>query len=328
MNQRRLLVLALGTSLASHTALLRAQTAIAGLRRIGVLAPSTAAREAVTLKPFFDQMQALGWVEGKTVVYDRGFANDQQTEIHRLAVEMVARGPDLIFAPPQPAAVAAKLATAKIPIVFATGTDPVGVGLIQSLARPGGNATGVISVIDSLAPKMVELLREVLPRFQRLGLISDTTDPRLKLDRAALAAVSQRLGFTVFVGEATNPDSLDAAIEQLVHQRVEAILTNSSLVFNLRDRLIELTRRDGVPVVGHRSEIADAGALMSYGAVLSDQLRRSARVADKILRGARPGDIPVEQPTMFEFVLNAKTARAFGIKIPPIALLRADRIIE
>ncbi len=328
MNQRRLLVLALGTSLASHTALLRAQTAIAGLRRIGVLAPSTAAREAVTLKPFFDQMQALGWVEGKTVVYDRGFANDQQTEIHRLAVEMVARGPDLIFAPPQPAAVAAKLATAKIPIVFATGTDPVGVGLIQSLARPGGNATGVISVIDSLAPKMVELLREVLPRFQRLGLISDTTDPRLKLDRAALAAVSQRLGFTVFVGEATNPDSLDAAIRQLVHQRVEAILTNSSLVFNLRDRLIELTRRDGVPVVGHRSEIADAGALMSYGAVLSDQLRRSARVADKILRGARPGDIPVEQPTMFEFVLNAKTARAFGIKIPPIALLRADRIIE
>ena len=328
MNPRRLLVLAMGTSLASHTALIRAQTATVGMRRVGVLAPSTAAREAVTLKPFFDQMQELGWVEGKTVVYDRGFANDQQAELHRLAIEMVAKGPELIFAPPQPAAVAAKAATSRVPIVFATGTDPVGVGLIQSLARPGGNATGLISVIDSLAPKMVELLRDVWPRIQRLGLLSDPTDPRLKLDRAALAAVSQRLGFTVFVAAASNPDSLDAAIEQLARQRVEAILTNSSLVFNLRHRVIELTRRHGVPVVGHRSELVEAGALLSYGAVLSDQIRRSALVVDKILRGARPGDIPVEQPTLFEFVLNAKTARTFGIKIPQTALLRADRIIE
>ena len=132
----------------------------------------------------------------------------------------------------------------------------------------------------------------------------------------------------MFVAEAINPDSLDAAIEQLTRQRVEAIVTNSSPVFHLRDRVIELTRRHGVPAVGQRNELVETGALLSYGAVLSDQIRRSALVVDKILRGARPGDIPVEQPTLFEFVLNAKTARTFGIKIPQTALLRADRIIE
>jgi putative ABC transport system substrate-binding protein len=156
------------------------------LRSVAVLAPSTAAREAVTLKPFFDEMQRLGWVEGQTVLFDRAYAGDQYTELPRLAREIVARQPELIFAPPLPAAVAAKGATATIPIVFATGTDPVGVGLVHSLARPGGNATGRISVIESLAPKSLELLLQLMPAVRRVGLLGDR--PMRGWDRIATSS--------------------------------------------------------------------------------------------------------------------------------------------
>jgi putative tryptophan/tyrosine transport system substrate-binding protein len=148
MNPRRLLVLALVASLSGQTALLRAQTPAASVRRIGVLVPSTVAKEEVILKPFFDEMRALGWVEGQTVAYDRVYANDQQQDMPRLTAELVARKPELIYAPPQVAALAAKQATGTVPIVFTTLTDPVGLGLVASLARPGGNATGVVNVIE------------------------------------------------------------------------------------------------------------------------------------------------------------------------------------
>ena len=203
MNQRRLLVLAMGAGLAGHARLLLAQTATAGMRRVGVLAPSTRAREEVTLKAFFDEMRELGWIEGQNIAYDRVYADDQQQALPRLAAELVARRPDLIYAPPQSAAVAAKRATSVIPIVFATGTDPVGTGLVMSLADPGGNATGVISVIDSLAPKRLQLLREAMPGVKRLGLIGNPDDPRLKLDRIALERVTSALGVTLIVAEAS-----------------------------------------------------------------------------------------------------------------------------
>ena len=308
--------------------LLRAETASARLRRVGVLAPSTRAREEVTLKPFFDRMRELGWVEGSTILYDRAYANDQHQNLERLAAELVARRPDVIYAPPLPAALAAKRATSTVPIVFATGTNPVGIGLVQSLSRPGANVTGIISVVDSLAPKGLELLHEVLPQATRLGLVGDPADPRFVLDQTSLRPAAASLGIEVVLAEASNPAVLEAAIESLLRQRLDAILTNSSLTFNMRHRVVELTRPKRLPVIGHRGEMADAGALFAYGASLTDQIRRSAQVVDKVLDGARPADIPVEQPTGFELVVNLRTARDFGIEVPASVLLRADRVIE
>ena len=223
---------------------------------------------------------------------------------------------------------AATRATNTIPIVFATGADPVGAGLVMSLSNPGSNATGVITIIDSLAPKKLELLREIMPGVRRLGLIGDPNDPRLTVDRAALAQVTSSLGVTVVVADALNPASFDAGVASLIGQRVDAIMAVGSLTYNLRERLVELTIKQRVPVVGTYSAMVEAGAFFAYAASLPSQLRRSAHLVDKVLRGAKPADIPVEQPTDFEFVVNLKAAKLLGITIPRSILLRADRVIE
>ena len=328
MNRRRILRLAIGVGMSARAFPLWAQSATLGMRRVGVLAPSTHAKDEITLKPFFDEMRRLGWIEGQTIAYDRAYADDQQQDLPRLAVALVARKPELIYAPPLVAAVAARQATRTIPIVFATGTDPVGAGLVSSLARPGGNATGTVGVVDSLGPKRVELLREILPGAKRLGLLGDPASPIFTLDRNALAPVSIALGMTIILGEASNPIEFDAAVAKLIGQGVDVILATTSISTNLRGRLIELANRRRLPVVGGIAEMAEAGALFAYGASLADQLRRSAQLVDKILKGATPADLPVEQPTKFELVINLKSAKALGIAIPQSLLLRADEVIQ
>lgn len=293
-------------------------------RRVGVLAPSTAAREAVTLKPFFEEMRQLGWIEGQNISFDRVYADDRMEDLPQRAAELVARRPDLIYAPPQPAAVAARRATASIPIIFATATDPVGAGLVGSLARPGGNATG-IGQFDSLAPKSLQLLREMLPRVRRVGLVGASGDPRFALDRDAL---KQLLGAGLQAIPAQNPAEVEVALQTLVKSGVEAIFTTSSLLFNRRERVIELTLPQRVPVVGHRGPMAEAGALFSYGPSLAGQIRASAQFVDKVLRGANPAELPVQQPTKVELVVNLRTAGALGIEVPRTVLLRAERVIE
>ena len=329
MNKRQLLALALGAGLTRWAAPLGAQASSAPtLRHVGVLAPSTGAREEITLKPFFDEMQRLGWVEGRSIVYDRAFADDRLDQIPRLATALVARAPEVIYAPPATAAVAAHQATRSIPIVFGTGIDPVGMGLVASLARPGGNVTGVSSIAGSLAPKRVQLLREIVPRARRIGFVGDTSDPTVRIEYAALEALDPGLGLALVRADASNAAEFDAAVARLIEQRVDAIFTEGSFSYNMRARLIELTRGKHVPVVGHRSQMADAGALFGYGASLVDQLRRSAQLVDKVLKGARPADLPVEQPSVFELVVNRRTANAVGVTIPQSILLRADRVIE
>ena len=328
MNQRRLLLIALVASLSGRAALLRAQTSSASLRRVGVLMPSTRAMEVVTLKPFFDEMLRLGWIEGQTIAYDRVYADDQMASLPRLAAELVARRPELIYAPPQSAAVAARQATRTIAIVFATGIDPVAAGLVTSLAHPGGNATGVVSVIDSLAPKRVELLREMLPGAKRVGLLGDPNDPRMSTERNALTPLATAFGLTIIVGEASNPVEFDAAVAKLIGQGVDVIYGIGSLATNLRGRVIELTNRKRLPVIGNNLAWVEAGALFNYGASQDDNIRRSAQLVDKVLKGANPADIPVEQPTRWELVINLEAAKALGITISQSMLLRADRVIE
>ena len=319
---------AIGVGVSARALPLWAQNAAAGLRRVGVLAPSTRAKEEVTLKPFFDEMRGLGWIEGQTIAYDRAYADDRHQDLPRLAAELVARKPELIYAPPAVAAVAARQATRTIPIVFATGTDPVGAGLVSSLARPGGNATGVVNVVESLWPKRLELLREMLPGAKRVGLLNDPTEPQSTADRTRLALAATALGLTIVVGEASSASELDAAVAKLIGQGVDVIFATSTIAFNLRGRLIELANRRRLPVVGASARVAEAGALFAYGTSLADRLRRSAQVVDKVLKGAKPADIAVEQPTKFELVINLKTAKALGLTIPQSLLLRADEVIQ
>jgi putative ABC transport system substrate-binding protein len=278
--------------------------------------------------PFFDEMRLLGWIEGQTIAYDRAYADDVTRDLDRLAADLVTRQPELIYAPPSVAAVSAQRATRTIPIVFGTGTDPVGIGLVASLARPGGNVTGVVNTIDSLAPKRVELLREIMPGAKRLGLLGDPTETSFVADRNAIAPVASALGLTIFVAEASNPAEIDSAIGKLLGQRIEAMLATSAISGNLRHRLIELTSARRVPVVGQRAFMAYAGALFSYGASVAGQLSRSAHLVDKILKGAKPADLAVEQPTRFELAINLKAAKGLGLTIPKSMLLRADEVIQ
>src|SRR4030095_16417280 len=273
-------------------------------------------------------MRRLGEIEDQTVVYDRAYGDDLPDNLTGLAVELVARKPDLIFAPPSPAAVAARKATSTIPIIFATGTDPVGTGLVDSLARPGGNVTGMLSVVESLTPKLMQVLREVLPLAKRVGFLNDPNDPRARSDLAAGRPAASTLGMTTVVSDVKGPDSLNVAVARLVEQKVDAIVTSTSLIFNLRVQLLEQTNARRLPVVGHRGEIAEAGALFTYGAALSGQIRQAAVMVDRVLKGSLPSELPVEQPTKFELVVNLNAARALGVKIPQSVLLRADRIIE
>ena len=329
MNERRGLILAACLALVGQAPLAVAQGASGGRRRVGVLAPSTASREEVTLRPFFDQMRQLGWIEGDTVVYDRVYANDQQQDLPRLAAELVARRPELIYAPPTPAAVAARRATDTLPIVFGAVWDPVGSGLVKSLVEPGGNVTGICVFAESLAPKRLQLLRELLPKLKRIGWLGDATDPTTTFERQSAEPAAAGFGIAMSVAEASNPASVDAAVERLIADRVDAIYTGTSpLIYNQRARVIELASQRRLPVIAYRAQLAEAGALFTYGTSLADQIRRSALFVDKILRGAQPAGLPVEQSTLFELVVNLKTAKALGIAVPKSFLLRADRVIE
>ncbi len=329
MNQRRFLLLALGASLSGYAMLRLAQTSSGNLRRVGVLSAGSRAGQEISANPFLDQMRELGWVEGQNIGYDRAYADDRAESLPKLAAELVARKPEVIFAPSTVVAAAAKQATDSIPIVFALAADPVGTGLVASLARPGGNVTGISGIGASLGPKRVELLREILPGVKRLGLLGDPTDPNQKLDQQALAPLVSSLGLRIIIAEAANPIEFDAAIASLAKDRVDAIYTGGSAISNrLRVRLIELATQKRLPVIANNAQFADAGALFTYGASVADRLRSSARLVDKILKGAKPADLPVEEPTLFELVVNLKTAKALGITVPRSILLRADRVIE
>ena len=317
----------IGAGLANPVSLLRAQTASVGMRRVGVLVPSTRAKEEITLRPFFDEMRQLGWVDGRNIAYDWVYADDHQEALPRLAAELVARKPEVIYAPPTVSALAAKQATQSIAIVFGTLSNPVSLGLVTSLARPGGNVTGVSSSFELLGLKRAELFLQILPRAKRLGLLSEPG--RISKDDAlGFAKGLAARGLSLIVAEAANPAELEAALGRLADQRVDGILIESALATNLRARVIELANASRLPVIWNLAQMADAGALFGYGSSRAGNLRRSAQLVDKILKGAKPADIPVEQATVFELVVNLKTAKALGIKVPQAILLRADRVIE
>ena len=294
-----------------------------GLLQLGV----ASAVPGPNRKAFMDTMRELGWVDGRNIVYDYAHANGDETRLPEAAASLVARRPDVIYTTNNQITQAAFRATRTIPIVFSTVSEPVEGGLVKSLARPGGNVTGISPFRGELGARRMQLLKEVLPNISRLGVLvapgPGSSQEHRQVEQAAGSGVK------IFSAIAKTSQELHGALATLVAHKPEALLLVADALFlNGRKVILELAGKHRIPVIGHFSPLADDGALFSYNSSLPDHHRRTAYLVDKVLRGANPADIPVEQPTQFELVINLKTAKAFGITIPQSVLLQASRMIE
>jgi putative ABC transport system substrate-binding protein len=284
------------------------------------------------LAAFLQGLRDLGYVEGRNVVIEVRDAEGRNERLPALAAELVALKVDVIVAPSTPGAMAAKQATKTIPVVFTALSDPVTSGLVTSLARPGGNITGVSFLAPEQVGKRLERLKEAVPGVSRVavlwqpGDVPETTAKNL-LKEAEVAA--RALGVRVQFVEARGPADFGRAFSEMTKAHADALsVLTSAILFNEHRRLVDLSAKHRLPAVYPWREGADSGGLMSYGPNVADLYRRTAFYVDKILKGAKPGDLPVEQPTKFELVINLKTAKALGLTIPPSLLQRADQVIE
>ena len=278
---------------------------------------------------FRQGLRELGYVEGQNIVIEWRFAEGKPDQVRRNAAELVQLKVDVIVTGGVADTRAAKGATSTIPIVMTNDTDPVGEGLVASLARPGGNVTGLASLSVELGGKLLELLKETLPRLSHViglrGPGSQGSTVTLKDTEAAARSLGLKLQFEVV----KNPDDLSRALEAISKARTEAlIVTNGPFATAQRKRIVEFAAKSRLPAIYYRREFVEDGGLMSYNARRDDLARRAAIFVDKILKGTKPADIPVEQPTKFEFVINLKAAKQIGLKIPPNVLARADKVIK
>ncbi|MEX2036505.1 MAG: ABC transporter substrate-binding protein [Xanthobacteraceae bacterium] len=280
-------------------------------------------------EPFAGQfeagLRALGHIVGQSIQLEFRSAGGQLKALPELAAELVRLKVDIIIASETPAVHAAKRATTTIPIVMAPAGDPVGTGLVASLARPGGNVTGLSAATAELAGKSLEIIREVLPSVRRVAALADPTNPFSKpfLEQIHLSARS--IGVEIRVAMVRNVDEFDAAFSEMKQQRVEAVIVQPTLP---RKRAIDLALEHRLPSVSGNRAFPDGGGLMSYAGSLADRYRNAAVYVDKILKGAKPADLPVQQPVKFELVVNLKTAKSLGLVVPPTLLARADEVIE
>ena len=296
--------------------------------RIGLLlhlspGPST------EIDAFRQGLRELGYIEGRNITIDYRFASGQVERLPELAAELVHLKPDVIVTPTTPASVAAKQATTTIPIVFAAVADAVGAGLIANLARPGGNITGLTSVSAELGGKRLALLKGVVPNASRVAVLYNPGDRSNVLMLKELQNAAPSLGLTLVPLEVHAPSEFDGAFVAIKRQRADALFgAPGVLTYEHRKTVVALAANSRIPTMwGHR-QFVDAGGLMSYAVNWYDQLRRAASYVDQILKGAKPGDLPVQQPTKFEFIINLKTAKALGLTLPPTVVALADEVIE
>jgi putative ABC transport system substrate-binding protein len=276
-----------------------------------------------------DALRELGWVEGRTVVFERRYAENRLERLPQLAADLVRLNVDLIMAGGTLAPLAAKRATTTIPIVMTGAGDPLGSGLVASLAQPGGNVTGMSLMAPDLGGKRLELLKEVLPRVSRVAVLWNAGNPSSALAFKETQAAGRTLGIQVQSLEVRDPDDFDGAFKSARRLRPDALVTvEDPLIISHATRIAEFTTGQQLPSVHGVREFIAAGGLISYGTNLTDVLRRAAGYVDKILKGAKPADLPVQQPTKFEMVINLKTARAVGLDVPATVLARADEVIE
>jgi ABC-type uncharacterized transport system substrate-binding protein len=325
--RRRDFIALAGCAVAAPAAV-RAQQQAKKIYRIGSLGSGTA---YPPLQAVFQQgLRDLGWVEGQNYEINRRFAEGQYDALPRLADELVRLGVDTIVASPTPAALAAKSATATIPIVGIGFDNPIENGLVASLARPGGNVTGLsYGAGPEIFGKDIELLRAMVPELRRVAVLSNSAGPNHALMISNVTSAARALGVELLLLDVSSPGELEGAFMTMANERVGALFVFGDPMFGVhRARLAELAVQYRLPSMHTNRPHVEAGGLMCYGPSFSDLWRRAAAYVDKILKGARPADLPVEQPTKFELIINLRTAKAIGIEIPQSMLLRADEVIE
>jgi putative ABC transport system substrate-binding protein len=323
--KRRALIAAIGALAAVPLA--RAQRA-PRVFRVGILSAVSSADVPVN-RAFVQRMQNLGYVEGRNVLYEWRHADSRYERFPGLAKELVARNVDVIVASGTPAIPAAMAATRTIPIVMATSTDPVANGFVASLARPGGNVTGLSNISAELGPKHLELLTILLPKLARVAVLMDPRIASHPLVLQSVEAAAARRSVKVVPAQAAAPEELAPAFESMKKGHADAAIAGLSGLFIVQGQAIAaLSLRHRIPVIFPAKQSVIAGGLISYGQDLVESSRRSADFVDRILKGAKPGDLPIEQPTRFELVINLKMAKALGLAIPQSLLLRTDRVIE
>jgi len=298
--------------------------------RIGYLNDSTASGSAVLMDAFRRELSKLGWIEGNNINIEYRFGEQRSERLPELAADLVRLKVDLILVRSTGPALAAKSATTTIPIVMASGGDPVGAGLVASLARPGGNVTGLSSLAPELNSKRLEILQDAVPKLARVGLlllgVGFTDDLQLKEVRPAAKLLKLKLEE---IDVQSDAKGLESAFQTAKQKQVSAIMTMTTRQFFAeRKRIVELADKYGLPAIYFQKEFVDEGGLMSYGADYNDLYRRAAVYVDKILKGAKPADLPVQQATKFEFIINLKAAKKIGLTIPVRVLERANQVIR
>jgi putative ABC transport system substrate-binding protein len=297
--------------------------------RIGLLGGASPSAAGQNLDGFRQELRERGYVEGQNIVIEYRWAEGKQERLPELAADLVRLKVDVIVATITAAAVAAKSVTTTIPIVMLVVGDPVRLGIIASVGRPGGNITGLTSIGDDLWPKQVELLREVVPGISHVAVLWNPANPSHVPRLKRIEDAARSLGMQPRFHAARSRDDIDNAFAAMTRARAGALLVVADALFFLhRARIADLAMKARLPAMYGVREHADAGGLLVYAASYADLYRRGAVYVDKILKGANPGELPIEQPTKFELVINMKTAKALGLTVPPALLLRADQVIE
>jgi putative ABC transport system substrate-binding protein len=297
--------------------------------RLGILSPLSASAFAPNDQALRQGLSELGWVEGRNFVITTRYAEGRYDRLPGLAAEIAGLKVDAIISGSTPGALAAKNATTTIPVVFVTTGDPVASGLIASLARPGGNVTGLTVLGRELSAKRLAILKEAFPGVSHVAVIANPDGPESAPMLKGLDGAVKALGIKLRILEVRGPNELEKTFATIASARVGAIMVLTDILFlTHRERIVELAAKTRLPAMYAFREHVNAGGLMFYGAPLDDMWRRAATYVDKILKGAKPADLPVEQPTKFELVINLKTAKALGITIPQSVLARADEVIR
>jgi putative tryptophan/tyrosine transport system substrate-binding protein len=324
--KRRDFIAVLGATAIARPLLVRAESHrayVVGVFRAGATLP--AERRAV----FSEALRKLGWIEGKNIAFVDRFAENRIERLSEVAAELVRLKVDIIVVIGTQAAIAVRRATSTIPIVMAPGSDPVEVGLVASLARPGGNVTGLSIMAPEVGGKRLELLKEVFPGASRVAVLWNTDTPSSALVFKETKRAAKILGIEVQPLEVAGSGGLDGAFEAAVREHVDALIAvEDPLTFDRRERIVGFAADRRLPAVYGQREFVEAGGLMAYGVNFVDLMRRAASYVDKILRGTDTRDLPIEQPTKFDLVINLKTAKALGVTVPPSLLARADEVIE